>query len=354
MRLFLQSPSLRRAVCLDVPPPPFRLLSTGAPYRYNRRFSSEPNGTHQFDSKSSDASEDQAHTDHSHDQVHGATHQATHRVTEKASFAVLERLLDSVLLGRGARAGGERVLEHAAPKLVERTSERAAERALERGTEIVARAAEHSGVTVARTAGQQALKVGAEGALRAASRAGALEALEKGIEKGAEKAVVAHVGAHAGLKASERLAESVAAEAWVHGGRVGVSRVAERILLRAGRGLAVALPAIGSLFILHLVREDRRRAREEMAKRNLRAGRAFWLAFLCDATDVAAHVVIVVSLLHVHYGVGVALPHEWLHLAEWGGLWAAAVSTVAAILGELWTAWRPQRMSKVTDISEIK
>lgn len=130
--------------------------------------------------------------------------------------------------------------------------------------------------------------------------------------------------------------------------KAGLERLGERLMVRVGRGLAVALPMLGSLFVLQLVRADRRRALEERSKGNFAASKAFWLGFLCDASDVAAHVVVVTSLLHSHYGVGVALPHEWLHAAEWGGVCVAAVSTVAAIVGELlavgwsWRRWPGQ------------
>jgi hypothetical protein len=259
---------------------------------------------------------------------HEVAHQATHRVADKLGFAMLERAVERLTALLGGRAGeraavkaGGRAAERAAARVVERAAERAAERTLER-------------------AGERAFDVAARASERLAERAG-----ERAAERVAERAGARAAGV-AGERLAERAAEQAARRAGAGGARAGLERLGERVAVRLGRGLAIAVPALGSLFVLHLVRGDRRRAVEERHKGNLPASRCFWLAFLCDATDAAAHVVVVTSLLHAAYGIGPALPHNWVHFAEFGGLAVAAASTLAAIAGELlaagwsWRSWR--------------
>lgn len=320
------------------------------------------------DSHPTDGSE----ADEYHDAAHRAQHQATHRVSEKASFALMERAVERFLgrAERGAVRGTERavekilergaekataeiagrIVEHGGERLAERVGERLSEGGIKRVGERMAqhateRLTEVGLERVGERVGERAAKNVAERITERAFERSSENAVIRGVERAAERAVP-----RAGNAAGERIAERAMSQAAQHaaetGSRVGLERLAERIMLRAGRGLAIALPALGSLFVLHLARADRRRALEEKGKGNVSSCRAFWVAFLCDASDVAAHVVVVTSMLNSHYGVGVALPHEWLHMAEWGGLAAAAISTGAAILGELLAAgWKMRGLS---------
>ncbi len=51
--------------------------------------------------------------------------------------------------------------------------------------------------------------------------------------------------------------------------------------------------------------------------------------------DVAAHVLIVLGLLHQHFHVGPHVSHALLHAAEGGGLAIAVLSTLAAATAEV-------------------
>jgi hypothetical protein len=320
-----------------------------------------------------------------HDPLHSAAHQATHRVSEKITFSALERVADS-LLGNAAQKVGSRAVERTAAKTAERLGERAIDRAGEHIVDgIVTRTARNAGIAAAQHAAEAGVakglhaseKVGerllegvlgkatkqagitaarhtaesgvtkgleraAEEMLPRAAKRGMESAFERGatqaFERGAEK-TLPRAGEMGVVVAGERIAEQAARHAANSGGvRRGLETVLDRVLIRIGRGITIALPALGSLFILHLVKEDRKRALLEAELGNMPAARAFWLAFLCDASDLCAHIIIVTSLLHLHYGVGPHLPHTWLHTAEYGGLVVAVASTLSAVVGELLSA----------------
>jgi hypothetical protein len=294
---------------------------------------------------------------HDHDPLHSAAHQATHRVSEKVTFSALERIADT-LLGKAAKKVGTRAVEQTAAKTAERVGERALDRAGEHVIDgIITRAAKTAGAHAAEASVAKGLEHASEkagerilkGVLAKATKQTAEEmlpragkrAMESAFERGALQAfgrgaekTLPRAGEMSAVVAGERIASQAA-----RGGvRRGLETVVDRVLIRIGRGIIIALPALGSLFVLHLVNEDRKRAVLEAAKGNRNAARAFWLAFLCDASDLGAHVVIITSLLNIHYGVGPHFPHSWLHTAEYGGLAVAVVSTLSAVVGELLSA----------------
>ena len=73
----------------------------------------------------------------------------------------------------------------------------------------------------------------------------------------------------------------------------------------------------------------------EASKGRHAAFRCFLLAFICDCGDVASHCIVLANALHTYLNWGFAIPHELVHPAEWAGIAAAVVSTVAAVCGEL-------------------
>lgn len=288
-------------------------------------------------------SEDETRIDSIADKMphfHEATHQATHRVTEKVGFAVMERLVDRVL-GRTGRAGGERGMERAAIKIGQHAAERLGERTAERVSE---KAAEQLGEKVVEHAVAQAAQKAARNSFQASlQHLGERESAQ--IAKRSAEQVLSRVGEqeariaeHGGGRVVKHIGSALQSHVLTRFG-IDAGRLSERLILRFARGVAIALPALGSLFVMHLVREDRKRALQEAASGNsVAASRAFWLAFICDAADVGAHAMIVMGLLHNYFHIGVSMPHHALHVAEWGGLLAAVVSTVAAILGEILSA----------------
>eukprot|EP01026_Neomeris_dumetosa_P055697 TRINITY_DN50725_c0_g1_i5.p2 TRINITY_DN50725_c0_g1~~TRINITY_DN50725_c0_g1_i5.p2 ORF type:complete len:415 (+),score=84.57 TRINITY_DN50725_c0_g1_i5:520-1764(+) len=113
-------------------------------------------------------------------------------------------------------------------------------------------------------------------------------------------------------------------------GQIGV-----RAFTRIGRGIAVAIPALGALLVLHLTLQDRQRMRKEFGQGSFSGGVAFLVAYLMDMLDVLAHVVIIVGLLEHHFQIGFVVSHKFLEVAEYGGLMAAVIATLAAVVGEL-------------------
>jgi len=281
------------------------------------------------------------------DSLNSAAHQATHRVSEKVTLSALERIADT-LVGTAAKKVGSRAAEQTAAKAGERILEGVIGKATKQVGTAAARHAAESGVTKGlERAAEEVLPRAGKRATEAAFERGGMQAFGRGAEKTLPRA-----GEMGAVLAGEKIAEQAARHAANSGGiRRGLKTVLDRVLIRIGRGITIALPAVGSLFVLHLVKEDRKRALLEAEKGNMPAAHAFWLAFLCDASDLCAHVIIVTSLLNIHYDVGPHLPHTWLHTAEYGGLVVAVVSTLSAVVGELLSAgvswpWRDNRSQK--------
>lgn len=155
--------------------------------------------------------------------------------------------------------------------------------------------------------------------LSAAPRAGAREAGRLG-----ERAAT-----HFGERAIERAAEAALARTR--------RALGARLVARAIRGIPTAVPILGGLFALALVRSDvRRRAEARILvpnTANWHPRTVFGAAAFLDAADVAAHVVVVAATLgtHVHLPGGLDLGH----VCEWASVCFGAFGTGAAIVAEL-------------------
>ena len=209
-----------------------------------------------------------------------AAERAGERLAERAAERAGERLAERAAERAGERLA-ERAAERAGERLAERAGERLAERAAERaGERLAERAAERAGERLAERAGERvAGRAGAEllerttmtTAARAAGGgiAGFLERVLVGTLQGISKASGVIAGRVLGSEASgafraiEREAESMARAAASLG-----ERLSSRIMPRIGRGLLVALPILGTLFVLKLCKDDFHRWRDMRALRH--------------------------------------------------------------------------------------
>ncbi|CAG9466690.1 unnamed protein product [Pedinophyceae sp. YPF-701] len=216
-----------------------------------------------------------------------------------------------------------------------------------------------------RAAAKSAARVAARASGRAADGAGRSMWWSQQLQRSlaAARRAAGREGASAGAKAlgspgGQKAVEAALARLKVPstvraGGAAAVTHVSERglnafqrvlgpssarILARAARGLTVAIPAIGALFVAHLARQDYLRWRTEEKAGEPHVARAFLAAFTLDCADAVAHVVVVAALLHQHMGIGPHVPHLLLEVAEYGGLAAAGAGTLAAVVGEVLAA----------------
>jgi len=118
--------------------------------------------------------------------------------------------------------------------------------------------------------------------------------------------------------------------------RIGKNLGPRLILTKLGRGLAIAVPAVGGVFASIIAVVDYRRTKKEKRLGNVSASNAFYLAFICDIIDVLAHVFTALGLSGVldtivHHQEHL---HEFIHISEIISVIAAIIATASAITGE--------------------
>jgi hypothetical protein len=117
--------------------------------------------------------------------------------------------------------------------------------------------------------------------------------------------------------------------------------IPEHVALHIGRGVLIALPALGGIFALYLMKTDRKRATLE---RSTGSRLSFMLfggaAVTTDAVDAVCHFVIA-------YGVLRELGHHFL--AHVGGQ-LGFVSMLCAVLGEV-VAYRRHKKSSINNVN---
>jgi hypothetical protein len=109
------------------------------------------------------------------------------------------------------------------------------------------------------------------------------------------------------------------------------------VLTRLGRGIAIAIPAIGGVFAALITLVDFRRSRREIVAGNAPAGRAFGVAAVCDSLDFVAHMLTTAGLsgaLAAAIAVDPHFVHDIVHLSETASVVSAVVATGSAIAGE--------------------
>jgi len=253
--------------------------------------------------------------------LHGALHQVEHRASEKGGIEL------------------SRLATEEALKILKRSAERGAleRRALERGAE---RAAERIGERATERAGQRALEHAAEiSAERTAERVG-----ERAAERISER-VTERVGERVTERVGERVTERVGERALEQGISKGVARplaltIPERVALRIGRGVLIALPALGGIFALYLLKMDKTRAIVERKNGSRSTFILFGGAAVTDAVDAVCHFAIA-------YGVFHEFSHHLLAQLEEVSLGCAFFSTLCAVMGEV-VAYRKRKKVSAT------
>ena len=335
----------------------------------------------------------------------GAIHQVEHRAKEKTNIKLgekaatqllksterkglsrlAERLFERIQIvwesvtGRGVERYGERFVE----RFGERTGERVAERGAVTGQRLLSRGerkmatgvAERTGERVAERTGQRFLSRGerrmATGvAERAGERTGqrmAERAAERGATASSKYSAAARrsIGRHV-AELGERTSETGlvlaskgrrAAAAATDRASFAAVRTTERMARSVARIFLIALPALGGLFALWLLRADVKRIREVREEREdfewaayatLPSKRRpclpstmFAGAAVADLVDAIAHFVIAYAVL-IELGHSKILKWEEISMA------CAIVSTIMAIAGEV-ADWR--KMNKYRSLT---
>ena len=128
-------------------------------------------------------------------------------------------------------------------------------------------------------------RIGERAAERAAERVGA-RAFERAEERGVERRTAGSIAGRASQRGVAKRAAPIALT------------IPERVALRIGRGVLIALPALGGIFALYLMKTDRKRATLE---RSTGSRLSFmWLfggAAVTDAVDAVCHFVIAYGML---------------------------------------------------------
>lgn len=253
------------------------------------------------------------------DSLHGAVHQVEHRASEKGGIEISRKIAEEAVKMLKRRTALERGVERAAERMGERATERMGERALEHAAEI---SAERVGE-----------RVGERAAERATERIG-----ERAAERMGER-----VGERAAERMGERAAGRVGERAMEHGIAKGVARplsltIPERVALRIGRGVLIALPALGGIFALYLLKMDKNRAMLERKRGSRFTFMLFGGAAVTDAVDAVCHFAIA-------YGVFHEFGHHLLAQLEEVSLGCAFFSTLCAVMGEVMVSRKRKKLT---------
>jgi len=116
--------------------------------------------------------------------------------------------------------------------------------------------------------------------------------------------------------------------------RRGGKRLGARIVFTKIGSLAIAVPAVGSIFAAIITRVDYTRYKTEKNLGNISATRAFSVAAIFDVVDCTAHIWTALCFS----GIITAIPehslHETVRFSETLSLISAVISTLSAIYGE--------------------
>ncbi len=115
----------------------------------------------------------------------------------------------------------------------------------------------------------------------------------------------------------------------------GGKRLGARIVFtKLGRGLAIAVPAVGGIFAAVITRVDYKRYKTERNLANISATRAFGVAAIFDVVDCVAHIWTALGLSGIITAISEHTLHETVHFSETLSVISAVIATVSAIYGE--------------------
>ena len=308
----------------------------------------------------------------------GVIHQVEHRAKEKTGIKLGEKAATQ-LLRSTERRGISRLAERLAERIqiiwesvtgrgVERYGERVAERGAVAGQRFLSRGERRMATGVAERTGERVAERSGQRFLSRGERRMATGVAERAAERGggkfsaaARRSIGRHV-AELGERTGETglvLAKGRRAAATATGrASYAAVRTTERLTRSVARIFLIALPALGGLFALWLLKADLRRIREVREEREDYEWAAYGTlpnkrrpclpstmfagAAVADLLDAVAHFVIA-------YAVLIELGHSKIIL-KWEeiSLACAIVSTVLAIAGEV-ADWR--KMNKYRSLS---
>jgi hypothetical protein len=198
-------------------------------------------------------------------------------------------------VGERAVMGGKKASEHVTKRLAERTSDRLVSRLEDRLLEKTGAHLEATGSRIAEKATERVLESGG---------------------RGSEQLVSKIVDRFTYLRQMPRWMERI----------TGVS--SERLIVRAGRGLLITLPALGGIFALYLLKSDIRRLEEEYENQSKPSALMFFGAGAADMLDAFLH-------FFIAYAVFSQMSHTALVLPEKMSMGCAIISTLLAVFGEV-------------------
>ncbi len=115
----------------------------------------------------------------------------------------------------------------------------------------------------------------------------------------------------------------------------GGKRLGARIVFtKLGRGLAIAVPAVGGIFAAIITRVDYKRYQTEKNLGNISATRAFGVAAVFDVIDCVAHIWTALGLSGIITAISEHTLHETVHFSETLSVISAVIATASAIYGE--------------------
>jgi hypothetical protein len=133
------------------------------------------------------------------------------------------------------------------------------------------------------------------------------------------------------MKAAEKFVSKVLPRLAKRGGK----RLGARIVFtKLGRGLAIAVPAIGGIFAAVITRVDYKRYKTEQSLGNVTATRAFGVAAVFDVVDCIAHIWTALGLSGIITAISEHTLHETVHFSETLSVISAVIATASAIYGE--------------------
>ena len=306
----------------------------------------------------------------------GAIHQAEHRAKEKTSIKLGEKAATQ-LLRSTERSGVSRLAERLVERMqmiwesvtgrgVERYGERVAERGTVAGQRFLSRGERRMATGVAERAGERVAERSGQRFLSRGERRIASGVAERAAERGGGKLSAParrSIGRHVAERTSETGLVLTSRGRRAATGRASYAavRTTERLTRSVARIFLIALPALGGLFAIWLLKADLRRIREVREEREDYEWAAYGTlpnkrrpclpstmfagAAIADLLDAVAHFIIAYAVLIELGHTKIILKWEEISLA------CAVVSTVLAIAGEV-ADWR--KMNKYRALSSGK